>query len=54
MHSIALLYIFIVCLPHVLVLHHHQGELCVFYLKPHAVTQLLFMVSTTVPLEILV
>jgi hypothetical protein len=52
MHSIALLCIFIVRLPHVLVLHHDQGELCVLYLKPHAVTRLLSMVSAIVPSEI--
>ena len=29
---------------------YHQGELCVLYVKPHAVTQLLYMVTTLVTL----
>jgi len=33
MHSIYSLHLFTVFLLHVLVLHHHQGELCVRYLK---------------------
>jgi len=50
MHNIHSLHIFTVFLPHVLVLQHHQGELCVLSFKPHAVTQLLYMVTTVVML----
>jgi hypothetical protein len=50
MSNIYSLYIFTKILLHVLVLQHHQGELCVLYFKPHAVTQILYIVTTIVSL----
>jgi hypothetical protein len=47
-HNIYSLHIFTVFLLHVLVLQHHQGELCVLYFKPQAVMQLLYMVTAVV------
>jgi hypothetical protein len=47
MHNIYSLHIVMAFLLHVLVLQHHQGELCVLYFKPHAVMQLLYVYMVT-------